>query len=214
MSRWQVYQDKFYALPRKRRGFWLGVGLIAVTALVGGQVVQPQWDAWRSSLQQETRLQQELTQLQQTAGQTQRALAGDPNAALTAQQQQANERLAELRQQLREKTAYVNAKDNRALLQAVLAEADNLVVVGAEALPPEPLLMNTDSNANTSIYQHRLRLRIKGSYFEIRDYFAALEELPWSFYWHRLQYSVASYPQGEVEVEIYTLSMEQDYVGV
>lgn len=214
MSRWQTYADKFYALPQKRRAFWLGVGLVTLTALLGGQLVQPQWQGWRNSQQQETRLQQELTQLQQTASQTQRALAGDPNAALTAQQQQADQRLSELKQQLREKTAYVSATDNRALLQAVLAQADNLVVTGAEALAPEPLLVRTESNADTSIYQHRLRLRIRGSYFEIRDYFAALEALPWSFYWHRLQYSVASYPQAEVEVEIYTLSLEQDYVGV
>jgi len=240
MSRWSNYAEKFYALPRPRRAFWLALGLIAVTSLGYGQWVQPQWQQWQTAQQRLTQLEQEQQQLTQTRVQTQRALAGDPDAALKEQQAQANARLERLQTTLRERTAYVSAKDNRALLQAMLALADELEVSGVEALPPEPIQIaeaatvpeqaatsesaqsaqSTQSarqkptQIDSGIYQHRLKLTLAGTYFEIKAYFDAMEALPWSFYWNRLDYQASEYPRAVVEVEIYTLSMERDYVGV
>lgn len=232
MSRWSNYSEKFYALPRQRRGFWLVLGLFAVTSVGYGQWVQPQWQQWQTAQQRLAQLQQEQNQLEQTRVQTQRALAGDPDAALKEQQQQAQQRLQRLQAEVRERTAYVSAKDNRALLQALLALADELEISGIEALPPESITVaeggtddeqmpgaeqatnNKSQQIDSGIYQHRLKLTLGGSYFEIKKYFDAMEALPWSFYWHRLDYQVGEHPQAVVEVEIYTLSMERDYVGV
>ena len=117
-------------------------------------------------------------------------------------------------------------------------------LVSFQVMPVEPLLLNSDSqdeqqsdqintstvkqdsNANEVItsyaqqpvslglYRHSIKLKLEGRYFHLRDYLSQLEGLSWTFFWQKFQYQLLEYPMSELEIEIYSLSTNKEFIGV
>jgi MSHA biogenesis protein MshJ len=45
-------------------------------------------------------------------------------------------------------------------------------------------------------------------------YLEAVERLPWHLYWTRLDFSVDEYPSNDVVIELTTLSLDEEWIGV
>jgi MSHA biogenesis protein MshJ len=45
-------------------------------------------------------------------------------------------------------------------------------------------------------------------------YLQALEKLPWRFFWDSVSYQVMEYPDSVVRLELHTLSLSEDWIGV
>jgi len=73
--------------------------------------------------------------------------------------------------------------------------------------------LETSEVETAGVYKHSVELVLSGSYFDIKRYVEALEELPWRLYWDSLQYSVGTYPQANVELQVYTLSTDKGAFG-
>ncbi len=73
---------------------------------------------------------------------------------------------------------------------------------------------NNSADEAIGLYRHTIKLKLKGSYFQLRDYLTQLESLPWKFFWEKFNYQLKEYPQGELEIEIYSLSLKQEFIGV
>ena len=73
-----------------------------------------------------------------------------------------------------------------------------------------------DDNRNQTInlYRHSIKLKLKGRYFNLRNYLSQLEGLSWKFFWQHFQYQVAEYPNSELEIEIYSLSTTREFIGI
>jgi MSHA biogenesis protein MshJ len=71
-----------------------------------------------------------------------------------------------------------------------------------------------DGPVETGPYVHPVELVIEGRYLDIVTYMRALEALPWRFHWQLLELSTRAYPINRVRIEISTLSMEKDWIGV
>ncbi len=66
----------------------------------------------------------------------------------------------------------------------------------------------------TGPYMHPVEIVIEGSYLDILAYLRALEGLSWQFYWKRLELLSVDYPLNRVRIELSTLSMEKEWIGV
>lgn len=64
------------------------------------------------------------------------------------------------------------------------------------------------------IFRHTVEISVKGSYFDLLDYVAALERVPQRVFWEGLDLSVAQYPQSVLKLTIYTLSPEKSWLAV
>ncbi|RUO56454.1 hypothetical protein [Pseudidiomarina homiensis] len=212
MSAWQDLQIKFNNLPQQRRRFWFGLALVFVAYLGLYVVLLPQWQAYKT---EQAKLEQQLNTNRLTATQIEAIdvrLAGDPQAPLKNKLAELQTQLNEVNTRLQSETNYVSAADNRQLLKALLSHASGLEVQSAQALPAERVYGDGEATAG-AIYKHRLQLVLRGSYQQTFDYFTKLEQLPWSFYWQHLDYRVDEHPQAVITLEIYTLSLERDYVA-
>jgi MSHA biogenesis protein MshJ len=67
---------------------------------------------------------------------------------------------------------------------------------------------------NLGLYRHTIKLKLTGTYFQLRDYLSQLEQLPWKFFWEKFDYHLTEYPKSELELEIYSLSLKEEFVGV
>ncbi|RUO62420.1 hypothetical protein [Pseudidiomarina insulisalsae] len=212
MTLWQNLQLKFNAMPQRRRKFWFILTLAFITYMGVWVVLLPQLQAY---LNEQAKLEQQQTTNRLTQTQIEALeirLSGDPQAPLRNRLERLEQQLSEVNATLQAETNYVSAADNRQLLKALLGHAEQLDVQSAQALPAERVYGDGEATAG-AIYKHRLQLVFHGNYNEVFGYFQRLEQLPWSFYWQRLDYRVTDHPQAEVMLEIYTLSLERDYVA-
>jgi len=63
-------------------------------------------------------------------------------------------------------------------------------------------------------YVHTVELVVEGQYLDVLDYLRALEALPWRFNWKVLTLETRRYPLNHVTIELSTLSMDKDWIGV
>ena len=68
--------------------------------------------------------------------------------------------------------------------------------------------------ASSGPYVHPVELVVEGNYLDVLAYLHALENLPWRFYWKVLELQTTRYPTNRVRIELSTLSMDKDWIGV
>ncbi|WP_339877879.1 hypothetical protein [Pseudidiomarina gelatinasegens] len=211
-EQWLLWKNKFEQVDVKRRRIWFVVALFLIVYLGFWFGVRPALEVIQTERTQQQRQQVLIEQIEREVASVETRLAGDPQAAQRSRLEQLQQRLVQVNQQLNQEANYVSAADNRALLKALLNQARGVKVVSAQALPAEQVYQDTET-ADAAIYRHRLQLVIKGNYFALANYLQQLEQLDWSFYWQRLDYKVLQAPEAEATIEIYTISLERDYVA-
>jgi MSHA biogenesis protein MshJ len=120
------------------------------------------------------------------------------------------------------------------VLQQLIGEDRRVRIVGLVNLPPTPLVQKGNelapavgaANATPSVapaapapqsarhvFKHGVQVRVEGSYLDVLAYVAQIEKQPWQVYWGRTEMS-ADYPQVQVELTLYTLSLDKAWLVV
>ncbi len=102
------------------------------------------------------------------------------------------------------------------VLEQVLARAQRLTLHGLRTLPPQAVAApEAQPGAPAAqIYKHGVELELSGSYLDTLYFLQALESLPWRFFWDRIEYAVEEHPRGRVKLRLYTLGLEEGWIGV
>lgn len=131
-------------------------------------------------------------------------------AAEQSAMQAANERIAKL------STGLISAPQMTQMLRSLL-ESSDLDLVSMQNLAVEPVMLEggleSSSNVGAGLYRHRVVIELRGSYFDVVAYLQGLEQQSRRFFWHSLQYDAGEYPRGVMRLEIYTLSLEPQWLG-
>ena len=207
---WQILATRVLAMsPRERLLIALtGIALLLMPGY--SLLLEPTWLGWHAEQQSSQELAQAIAQSQLENQSRQQALLRDPNQPLRDERQQLQTELLRLDGELKERTLdLIPAEHMPALLEQMLARSGRLRLVSLTALAPKPLMTGTEESM---LFQHGLRLRLQGRYFDILQYLRALEGLPEHFYWRRLDYQVEQYPEASVELELYTLSGSKEFI--
>ena len=106
--------------------------------------------------------------------------------------------------------------DMAAVLSRVMSQQGGVTLLGMQNRPPESLFFrtgNSDAGALV-IYKHGLDLSLKGSYLDVLQYLAEIESLGVRFFWERVEYKAVSYPEGEIAIQVFTLSTQEQLLDV
>lgn len=95
-----------------------------------------------------------------------------------------------------------------------LQNDENQVVIANDDSPNEVISNYAEQPVSLGLYRHSIKLKLEGRYFHLRDYLLQLEGLSWTFFWQKFQYQLLEYPMSELEVEIYSLSTNKEFIGV
>ncbi|MFW5442925.1 MAG: hypothetical protein ACKE51_01285 [Methylococcaceae bacterium] len=183
------------------------------------------WGVWDNLVYQPlaTQLEQLTTELStikaQTSAQQQAAVQLtaigkiDPN-------QQNKTKLKEIKQQLIKLKAQLGVGEKQfvpahlmtQVLQDMLKKNNRLQLVKLETLPVTPFLGSEQDKS--WVFQHGLSVTLSGNYFDTLNYLKSLESLPWRFNWDAIDYQVKQYPIAETTFLIYTLSFEENWLGL
>jgi MSHA biogenesis protein MshJ len=120
----------------------------------------------------------------------------------------------------------VDAAQMRLVLEELIRRQSGLRLLSAVNLEVHPLFESAAPDQDTGagrtapntdapkLYRHTLVLNVKGSYLDCLAYLQQVERLPWQLYWGRLEFSADSYPVNDIVIELRTLSLEEEWIGV
>jgi len=107
----------------------------------------------------------------------------------------------------------------RFVLSDLIRKQPGLTLMSATNLPSQPLVeQEEDAEASVEdgpkLYRHGLVLVLEGAYIDCLAYLTSMERLPWRLFWGSLEVETEEYPRSRITIELYTLSLEQEWVGV
>lgn len=205
--------QQFDALSRRERVL-IATAVLAVLGMLSYLPLESIWKTHISISQQLKILEQENSISAQQIDLHQQRLALDPNLdyqqRLAIVEQQNQDLDSQLDEQM---VAMVPADYMPELLSNLLGQVQGIKLIKFMSIAPIPLLaVGEDKKLN--LYSHGIRLSLEGDYFSVLRFVEAVEAMPDKLYWKRLDYNVAVYPLATIEIELYTLSINKDFISV
>ncbi|MDD1621052.1 MAG: hypothetical protein LUQ11_06185 [Methylococcaceae bacterium] len=158
-------------------------------------------------------LQNQLQAHRQIAKQLENINRNDPNASNRQQLTHLQQSVNSLKQQLSHgEKKFVPSQLMASALRDMLKQHGNLKLIKLETLPVSTFGISEQQPA--WVYRHVMAITLQGDYFSTLDYLKALENLPWRIHWDSIDYRVKDYPIAETRIQVYTLSFEEDWLGV
>jgi MSHA biogenesis protein MshJ len=121
----------------------------------------------------------------------------------------------------------ISPKQMRTALIKLLALEPGVSLLSFELMEAEPILKSdpklmpkivanqaNNKASDLNFYKHVMKIKLSGQYFQLRNYLAQLEQLNWTFFWQDFHLQVKDYPLNEVDITIYSLGAEKEFVGV
>jgi len=170
---------------------------------------------------QQRALSSELTTLQQsvqlTAQSIQETADADPTLIAQREETRLEAQLAAINTQLAAKSAGLIPPERMVqVIHDVLSRQHGVALI---SLHNSPVTMLVPASANQGTpsggpYVHPVEIVVEGTYLDVLAYLRALESLEWRFYWRLLELESTAYPRNHVRIELSTLSLDQDWIGV
>lgn len=98
--------------------------------------------------------------------------------------------------------------------QAAATSGARQVAANPRDARAETPLVAATSDRRKAAYRHGIRIRFAGSYLATLQYLRALEALPWGFFWDRIELETQEFPRVEGSIVVYTVSLEEGWIGV
>lgn len=145
------------------------------------------------------------------------------------------QRLSQVKQQLADGNAYLQSSREHLvhpekmadLLEQVLKKNGRLQLVSLQTLPAAPLIekaakpdgagaqpVSTTAEPDGQIFKHGVQITVHGSYLDMLQYLAALEQLPTKMFWGMSRMNVVQYPTAELTLTLYTLSLNKTWLQI
>lgn len=215
MSQFEQWQERFATLKPRERGLiwlassglllWLGCVLVLFPMLDQQQQLQGQLKTNVKQLQQ---LEQQIDLMQQQLQQDVNAAVREQIAGQAQQQQQ-------LVTQIRQLTGrYVSPEQMTQLLSDVLLKNQQVQLVSMRSQAPKPLQLPGAAPTDIQLYRHGTLLEFRGSYTQLQQLLARLEQLSWQLHWRQLKFKVTEYPLSQLQLELETVSEQADYLRI
>ena len=205
---------RFDALSLRERALVGSACLIGMVLLWFATVFDP------VSTRQRT-LSAELSTLQQSIQVTTQSIeeTADADPTLIAQREETRlkAQLAEINTQLAAKSAGLIPPERMVqVIHDVLSRQHGVTLVSLHNSPVTTLVPEAADHAAAAggPYVHPVEIVVEGTYLDVLAYLHALESLEWRFYWRLLELESTAYPRNRVRIELSTLSLDKDWIGV
>lgn len=153
----------------------------------------------------------------------------DPNRENREKLKRLRKELGDIESVVQASTRQLVNPDNMAMiLQSVLQETRGLELLHVKGLGAKPVVEMVDKAADEepvaaqakagsiidNAYKHGLRIEFEGDYLSTLEYIRALENLDWKFFWDSFEFEVIEYPRSKAAINVFTLSLNKDWIGV
>jgi MSHA biogenesis protein MshJ len=204
---------RFDALSMRERALVAGAALIGIVLLWVALVFDPMSVKQRALNAELTTLQQSI---QLTSQSIQETTEADPTLIAQREETRLKAQLAQINTQLAAKSAGLIPPERMVqVIHDVLSRQHGVTLVSLHNSPVTTLVAGATQGAQSGgPYVHPVEIVVEGTYLDVLAYLHALESLEWRFYWRLLELESTAYPRNRVRIELSTLSLDKDWIGV
>ncbi len=229
-----VYLRKFDALSLRERMLVAAAAVVVAFFLVDALLLSA-WLRQNAGLkagisEQKAESARVLVQIKEVKA----GLSGHPDAQARARIQEIEQKIAAIDSTLQSASKQLVPPERMAtLLEDLLKRNRKLQLVKMTTLPVEGLLGRDAAAAavaapagteqapsaagqagNQNIFKHGVELTLRGSYFDMLEYLALIESLPWQMYWGHLRLDAREFRRPELTLTLYTLSLDKAWLTI
>jgi MSHA biogenesis protein MshJ len=209
MSKFREYEKKLMGLSLRERALVFLVGLSLIVAPCYFSVLDRNFIKSDRLLYEIKNLEDEYRNKQDELLAWQSKVTEDPNEAMRRDIEKIEKDIMLLDAVLNSETAnLLEASEMTKVLTNILRTEKNIQILSVKSVKPEVLIKKDDAQ----LYKHGISMVIRGRYLDIMNYLSSLETLDKNFYWDSLELNVDKYPYSIVTIEIYTLSVNKDFI--
>jgi MSHA biogenesis protein MshJ len=208
-----TFLERFNTLTAREKIIFFATLLVVVWSAWDAYLYQPILEKQNQLTSDLSSIKTQLLALQQATTQIEAIGKTDPNQANKQKLAKVKVELEKLKQQLDiGDKKFVPAALMAEVLRDMLKQNSGLKLVKLETLPVTTL--SESSQQQSWVYRHGLSMTLSGNYFNTLNYLKSLESLPWRFNWDTVDYQVIEYPVAETTLNVYTLSFEENWLGL
>lgn len=223
-ARWHELSEKTAELSLRERAILVSLTLVVILVIWLQFVFTPFEKKSDELAKKKQALDLQVQEQSAQVATLAQSLQHNPNDALRVEQTKLQGTLEQLREQIENQLDTLVPPEKMAdIMKAILSDYKGLRLVSARNLPVEPMVLggNTDqstqgeqdSAAQAVIFSHGFEMILEGEYFQTLEFVQGLEAMS-GFYWRMLDYKVDTYPKGVITIQISTLSLEEEWIGV
>lgn len=212
---------KIDGMSLRERALVFAAFVFALVALINTLFLDP-------LLVQQKRMSSQVVQQQEKMKEIQAQLATLLAAKQADEQAPQRERIRQLREQIAQGDSYLKQTQDKLvppekmadLLEQVLAKNSGLQLVALNTLPvslfiePNAEAAGKVAGTERQIYKHGVQMTVRGSYADLLSYLTTLERLPTQMFWGNAKLNVVRYPNSELTLTLYTLSLDKRWLQV
>jgi MSHA biogenesis protein MshJ len=211
---WAKLESQYRHLNNRERTLILLAGLALIFSGGWFSVAEPMMIANQKTKDRIAGAERETKELQNQITMLQRSMRGDPNTALRDEMELAKGMTEEIKNDLLIKhNLVVESKTMGILLGEVVTKARGVKIKSLENKDPISLKIGNNQGA-VVLYKHNVGLKVGGSFNNILAFLKSLNNIPYTIYWQRFNYDAKSYPESELEIDFYTVSLQKDVISV
>ena len=214
MEQWQLWCERFSQLQLREKWLIAVSSLVLTLWLAFNYALEPGWQSGQKLQQQHAQMQRQLIELRQQTEQFRSQLSVDQDAGYRQQIAELQQQQRQLNEQIRQNAShFIAAEQMLPLLQDMLQSSGSVQLKRLSSAPAQAVRLDGQTEQDeTLLYQHRLTMVMAGRYPSLQQVLKQLEQLPWLINWAELQYRVEQYPQGELRLELLTVSENEDII--
>lgn len=218
---WQIICSKFEALNPRERWMVACALLVVVYAVINMLLLGPVLERKKILIRELSEDQMQLQDLNQQISEFSRQPVIDPDA-------QNKQRIGELQSHLQVletrlnhlQTTLINPDKMPELLRSLLKKNGNLKLIELKTLPAKGLLESSAENTEQAtkqdvpVFRHGVEITIEGRYLDLLEYVAELEKMPWHVLWSKAALNAEHYPDSQLTLTVYTLSLDKTWLSI
>jgi MSHA biogenesis protein MshJ len=230
----QKYAQKLDALTRRERGMALATGAAVILFLAYELGIGPALERGKELAALVADQKNQIIAATAQKAELERLLKQDPDVVTQDRIAAKRKQIAEIDAQLSKlQRTLVPPESMGAVLEQLVGRDGGVRIVRIQNLPAAPLVEKTGGqvapgagsgpttptptaavpDGNSHVYKHGVQVVVEGPYLELLAYVARLEKQPWQMYWGRTVMT-ADYPKAQVELTLYTLSLDKAWLVV
>ncbi len=237
-KQWQDYCEKYLTITPREQYMVLFAGLAAIIFILHSFFIDESAIKITKLEQGIAKVTASNRSTKNSIALLQEGLSQDPNAVFNNQIGQYKKKIKAVDEGLLKLTSdLIDPVQMRYALLQLLKTQKGVSLQSFQVIAAQPITMssskNTTKNNNTNainksasdnseesapqelvLYRHAIKIKLSGSYFQLRDYLQQLEALSWKFFWQEFNYQLKEYPVSELEIEMYSLSTKREFIGV
>jgi MSHA biogenesis protein MshJ len=234
-QQWQESSENFLKLTIREQYLILLTGLVAIFFILFYLFIDDKMASNTNASKKIVQLSSSNQSLKISVLELQAALQGDPNEDTRNKIVQYEKKLANIDTKLLTLASdLMSPIQMRYALLDLLKLEKGVSLLSFELLGAKPLLsdpapnLSSNSVSNTSVdtinsneniaslnlYRHGIKIKLSGRYFDLRNYLTQLEKMPWKFFWQDFNFKLTEYPKSELEIEMYSLGTQKEFIGV